>query len=212
MNDLNTLLERAAGPAAAAPSTSEADLTRGHRALARTRRRRGAAGLLGVAAAGVVGVGIARFTDPGDEGVAADDTSAHGGSTGITFLAQPFEAGPYTFDQTPEGWEVQGANAYAVTIAPVGFPDQEPLSFAGKLVILFDGNRPSGAPVELHGRTFWIGGSDGYIDASPPAPSRNEPRGVVSIQYPNDAGWTRDTMLAFLAGVHVGPDAQPGLG
>ena len=61
--------------------------------------------------------------------------------TGITCLAQPSEAGPYTFDQTPAGWEVQGTNAYAVTIAPVGFPDQEPLSFAGKLVILFDANK-----------------------------------------------------------------------
>lgn len=211
MNDLNTLLERAAGPVAAAPVDVRGDLTRGHRALARTRRRRGAAGLLGVAAAGVVGVGIARFTDPGDEGVAADDTSAHGGSTGITFLAQPFEAGPYTFDQTPEGWEVQGADAYAVTIAPIGFPDQEPLSFAGKLVILFDGNRPSGSPIEYHGRTFWIGGSNGSSSIATRT-HRNEPRGVVSVQYPNDAGWTRDTMLAFLAGVHVGPDAQPGLG
>ena len=210
MNDLNTLLERAAGPAAA-PVDVRGDLTRGHRALARTRRRRGAAALVGVAAAGVVGVGTARFTDPGDEGVAADDTSAHGGSTGITFLAQPFEAGPYTFDQTPEGWEVQGADAYAVTIAPIGFPDQEPLSFAGKLVILFDGNRPSGSPIDYHGRTFWIGGSNGSSTIATRT-HRNEPRGVVSVQYPNDAGWTRDTMLAFLAGVHVGPDAQPGLG
>lgn len=211
MNDLNTLLERAAGPVAVAPVDVRGDLTRGHRALARTRRRRGAAALVGVAAAGVVGVGIARFTDPGDEGVAADDTSAHGGNTGITFLAQPFEAGPYTFDQTPEGWEVQGADAYAVTIAPIGFTDQEPLSFAGKLVILFDGNRPSGSPIEYHGRTFWIGGSNGSSTIATRT-HRNEPRGVVSVQYPNDAGWTRDTMLAFLAGVHVGPGAQQGVG
>ena len=47
MNDLNTLLERAAGPTAA-PVDAYADLTRGHRALARTRRRRSAVGLLGV--------------------------------------------------------------------------------------------------------------------------------------------------------------------
>ena len=35
---------------------------------------------------------------------------------------------------------------------------------------------------------------------------------MVRIQYPAGAGWTADTMLEFLAGVHVGPDAQPGLG
>jgi hypothetical protein len=59
VNDLNALLERAAGPATA-PVDAHADLTRARRALSRTRRRRGALGLAGVAAAGVVGVGIAR--------------------------------------------------------------------------------------------------------------------------------------------------------
>jgi len=211
MNDLNTLLERAAGPTGT-PLDAHADLTRGQRALSRTRRRRGALGLVGVAATGVVGVGMARFTDPGRD-VAADRTQTHHpvNGTGITFLAQPFEAGPYTFDQTPAGWEVQGANAYAVTIAPVGFPDQEPLSFAGKLVILFDANKPSGSPIDHDGRTFWIGGSGGSSTVATRT-RRTEPAGVVSIQYPNDAGWTRDTMLTFLAGVHVGPGAQQGVG
>ena len=43
MNDLNTLLERAAGRRPGRPVDAHADLTRGHRALSRTRRRRGAA-------------------------------------------------------------------------------------------------------------------------------------------------------------------------
>ena len=38
MNDLNTLLDRAAGPATL-PFDAHADLTRGRRALSRTRRR-----------------------------------------------------------------------------------------------------------------------------------------------------------------------------
>jgi hypothetical protein len=211
MNDLNTLLERAAGPTGA-PVDAHADLTRGHRALSRTRRRRGALGLVGVAAAGVVGVGIARVTDPGGDVAADKNRTQHPvKGTGITFLAQPFEAGPYTFDQTPEGWEVQGANAYAVTIAPIGFPDQEPLSFVGKLVILFDDNRPSGEQVELDGRTFWIRGSDEYTTIATRTRG-DEPHGVVSIQYPDDTGWSRDTMLAFLAGVHVGAGALQGVG
>ena len=211
MNDLNTLLERAAGPATA-PVDAHADLTRGHRALSRTRRRRGALGLVGVAAAGVVGVGVARFTEPGGD-VAADKTQTRQqkGSTGITFLAQPFEAGPYTFDQTPEGWEVQGAYPQGVTIAPVGFPDQEPLSFVGKLVIMFDANPPTGEQVELDRRTFWVQRSDGYTTISTRTQAA-EPAGVVRIQYPSDTGWTQDTMLTFLAGVHVGAGAQQGLG
>jgi hypothetical protein len=210
MNDLNALLDRAAGPTTA-PVDTHADLTRGHRALAQTRRRRAATGLLGVAAAGVVGVGIVRFTDP-DGDVAADNTSTrHQKVTGISFLAQPFEAGPYTFDQTPVGWEVQGAYPQGVTIAPVGFPDQEPLSFVGKLVILFDGNPLSGEQVQRDGRTFWVRGDSGYTTiATPTLPG--EPTGNVLIQFPDDTGWTRDTMLTFLASVHVGPGAQQGVG
>jgi hypothetical protein len=210
MNDLNDLLERAAGPATA-PLDAHADLTRGHRALSRTRRRRSAVGLVGVAAAGVVGVGISRVADPSSD-LAADHSPTHQKITGISFLAQPFEAGPYTFDQTPIGWEVQGAYPQGVTIAPVGFPDQEPLSFPGKLVIMFDGNPPSGEKIDHDGRTFWVSnGSDGVATISTRT-RHDEPNGMVLIQYPTDAGWTRDTMLQFLAGVHVGPDAQQGLG
>jgi hypothetical protein len=35
---------------------------------------------------------------------------------------------------------------------------------------------------------------------------------MVRIQYPTGTGWTRETMLGFLASVHVGPGAQQGLG
>ena len=98
-----------------------------------------------------------------------------------------------------------------MTIAPVGFPDQEPLSFVGKLVILFDGNPLSGEQVERDGRTFWVHGDSGYTTiATPTRPG--EPTGNVLIQFPDDTGWTRDTMLAFLGGVHVGPGAQQGVG
>ena len=61
MESLTTLLDRAAGPVP--HSDASGDLARGRRALARTRRRRGAAGLLGVAAASVVGVGTVRYAD-----------------------------------------------------------------------------------------------------------------------------------------------------
>jgi hypothetical protein len=213
MNDLNTLLDRAAGPAAHnAPLDVHADLTRARRALSSTRRRRSAAGLMGVAAAGVLGVGIVRHTgeDTGQQ-QAVEGPADPGQQSGISFLAQPLAAGPYTFDATPEGWEVQGVSPSAVTIAPVGFADQEPDSFIGKLVIMFHGNPVSGEQVELDGRTFWIHHSDGYtmIDT---LTLPGEPAGKVQIQYPDNTGWTRDTMLQFLAGVHVGDGAQKGLG
>ena len=62
MDSLTTLLDRAAGPVAALGRLG--DLARGRRALARTRRRRGAAGLLGVAAASVVGVAVGQVRRP----------------------------------------------------------------------------------------------------------------------------------------------------
>jgi hypothetical protein len=212
MNDLNTLLDRAAGPASHQPVDVAADLTRGHRALSRTRRRRASAGLAGVAAAGVVGVGVVRHVGA-DEGPqqATEQHTDTGRTAGISFLAQPLEAGPYTFDATPEGWEVQGVSPSAVTIAPVGFADQEPNSFVGKLVILFDGNPLSGDKVERDGRTFWVHGDSGYTTIATPTVS-GEPAGHVLIQFPDDTGWTRDTMLEFLAGVHVGSGAQQGVG
>lgn len=208
MNDLNVLLDRAAGPVTH-PVDARADLARGHRALSRTRRRRSALGLVGVAAAGVVGVGVSRAVAPDDAPSTAKE-SVHP-DAGVSLLAQPFEAGPYTFDQTPEGWEVQGAYPQGVTIAPVGFPDQEPLSFVGKLVIVFDGNPPTGEKVALDGRTYWVREGSDYTTIATRTRS-GEPAGVVSIQYPSGTGWTRDNMLAFLAGVHVGPDARQGVG
>jgi hypothetical protein len=211
MNDLNVLLDRAAGPALA-PVDPYADLTRGHQALARTRRRRRALGMAGVAALGVVGLGLDRVVVNGDD-VAADNAKTHHReSSGVTLLAQPFAAGPYTFDQTPQGWEVQGSYPQGVTIAPVGFPDQQPLSFLGKLVILYDGNPLGhGDKAEVDGRTLVVSQSEDYTTIA--ARTRpGEPAGVVRIQYPTDTGWTRDTMLAFLAGVHVGGGAEPGLG
>ena len=209
MNDLNTLLDRAAGPATV-PFDARADLTRGRRALSRTRRRRAAGGLLGVTAASVVGIGAFRMAQPDStQPQRAVESTRTGG--GISFLSQPFVAGPYTFDQTPVGWEVQGANPQGVTIAPVGFADQDPLSFLGKLVIMFDGNEPSGEKVDLDGRTFWVNSDFGYTTIATPTVA-GEPDGNVLIQFPDNTGWTRDTMLTFLAGVHVGPGAQPAVG
>jgi len=138
MEDLTTLLDRAAGPAP--HSDASGDLTRGRRALARTRRRRGAAGLLAVAAASVVGVGAVRYADrpspaPRVVEVPEDVTTPatpDASPTGVQLLAQPLEAGPYTFDSTPEGWYVQGAYPQGVTIAREGADlNPSPYSFEG---------------------------------------------------------------------------------
>ena len=214
MNDLTALLDRAAGPAPAPDVTG--DLTRGRRALARARRRRGAAGLLGVAVAGLVGVGAVRYADrsaPAPRVVEVPDNGTDDASpAGVQLLSQPFEAGPYTFETTPEGWYVQGAYPPGVTIAPGGVDvDPSPYSFEGKLVIMFDGHQPFGEPVTFAGREFWVRGDSGYTTIET-LTRAGEPEGKLSVQYPDDSGWTQETMLEFLATVQVGPGAQQGVG
>ncbi len=93
MNDLNSLLDRAAGPAGA-PVDADADLTRGHRALSRTRRRRGAAGLAGVAAVGVLGVALTSGSRD------TDGTSRIADQTGTGPTAAPPTVAPPTTPPT----------------------------------------------------------------------------------------------------------------
>jgi hypothetical protein len=210
MTDLNALLERAAGPVTA-PVDASADLTRGHVALSRTRRRRRALGLAGLAAAGVVGVAATRLVER--DGDVATEPPA-GAPTIDTPWAPPgpdLTAGPFTFPAIPQGWEIQGHRPQVVTIAPIGFADQEPLSFPGKLVISYDQNQPSGQRVERDGRTFFVDTSGDTANIAVRT-RPGEPDGEVSIQFPTSTGWTVDDMVTFLAGVQVGRGAQPGLG
>ena len=65
--------------------------------------------------------------------------------------------------------------------------------------------------VDVDGRTFWVYEGDDHITMATRTRA-GEPDGMVRIQYPTGTGWTRETMLAFLASVHVGPGAQQGVG
>jgi hypothetical protein len=149
---------------------------------------------------------------PDNETTPATPATPDASPGGVQLLAQPFEAGPYTFESTPEGWYVQGVYPQGVTIAPEGVElNPSPYSFEGKLVIIFDGLRTFGDPVTFAGREFWVRSSSGYTTIET-LTRAGEPEGKLSVQYPDDSGWTQETMLEFLAGVQVGPDAQQGLG
>ena len=215
MTDLDQLLRFAAG---ADPGVDgdivNADLRRGRRALIRTRQRHAASAVLGVALAGAVGFGLVQAVDA-DQTRPQQTTNPPSPSMspdGVVLLSQPLDAGPYEFATTPEGWAVQGENAFAVVIAPLdGSVSSNPDDFRGKLVILFDKNPPSGEVRTVQGRQFWLRGDSGYTTiATRTLPG--EPDGVVSVQFPDDTGWSEEVMLRFLASVSVGPGAQPGLG
>lgn len=222
MNDLHRLLDDAAHSPGATASAPADDLGRARTALTRRRRRRYSLALAGVATSAVLAVGVTAVVsaDPGPTGngdsaesVAPDAPSTTSDDAGgVRLVAETLEAGPYTFDQTPQGWVVEHVGPFGVTISPDdGSVDPDPSVFTGKLVIMFDTNPLGGNQLVVDGRTFASTGDSGYTTISTPTQA-GEPTGVVRVQFPDDAGWTQDVMIDFLASVHVGAGAQPGLG
>jgi hypothetical protein len=216
MNDLKHLLDVAATAPRATADPAD-DLRRARtRARARTGRRL-RVGSATLALGAVVALGLGQVTAPtepgGPAGPAGPEASAESAtSADVRLVAGELDADPYTFDLVPQGWSVQGQNAYGVTIAPDdGSTSASPDNFVGKLVILFDQNPPDGTPVTDDGRGFWVREGSDYVTVAT-LTRGDEPPGVVRVQYPVDAGWTRTTMVEFLGSVHVGPGALPGQG
>lgn len=191
------------------PVDPAADLARARDAASTRARRRFRLGLTGATTAAVLAVGVTLVVDPTPSRPDAAGSTA----PGVELVAEPFAATPYTFDLTPSGWSVQSRSPYAVTIAPDdGSASSNHADFRGKLVIMFDGNRPTGRRLEHGGRPFWVSGDSGYTSLATRTSGGDEPAGVVRIQYPDDAGWDLDSMVAFLASVHVGPGARRSIG
>lgn len=213
--DITAALRLAAGPDLddRPEPDAAADLTRARTAVRRRFQRRLRAGTVAAAVLVVTAVGLGQSLR--DDGSSPPSASPGGTSAaaGIRLVAADLEADPYRFGVVPAGWSVQSLTPYSVTIAPDdGSAPGNGDVFIGKLVILYDQN-PLGS-----GRTAVDGGQDVYVssDSGYTQIARRtrpgEPVGVVRVQYPNDTGWTRATMLRFLDGVHVGPGARPGLG
>lgn len=217
-HDLKRALSIAASTERSSPDPAD-DLARARTARTARTRQRVRVGLSGLAVVAVVGVGasvaVSGREAPAEPSAGNRATPSPGtpdAPQGVELVAATFDAPPYTFDLTPQGWSVQGQNAFGVTIAPEdGSTTDIPDDFEGKLVIMFEARPPGGRAVDLDGRTFWITGDSGYTTISTRT-AAGEPEGAVRIQYPNDTGWTEDTMLAFTASVHVGDGARYGGG
>jgi len=208
MTELTELLNRASELDGESTSFDD-DLARGRAAL-RRRRARGAIRIGSVAAVGVIAAGIvgsSALERERDNHSATPDQR----NDGVQLVAADADAGPYTFGKLPEGWEVQGVLPSAVVIAPVGFKDQSPYSFLGKLVIMYDQNPPSGDVTSVNGRDFYSRGDSDHTTVQV-ATRPGEPEGIVSVQYPDSTGWDTETMIEFLDAVQVNESAEPGLG
>ncbi|MCD4527283.1 hypothetical protein [Nocardioides sp. cx-173] len=194
------------------------DLARARTARTVRTRQRVRIGISSLAMTAVVGVGatvvVTGQDAPAQPSAGSGANPAPPGSdtvNGVRLVAATLDASPYTFDLTPQGWSVQGQNASLVTIAPDGSTTGYRDDFEGKLVIMFESRPPGGREVEVDGRRLWITGDSGYTTISTWT-TAGEPEGAVRLQYPNDTGWTEDTMIAFTASVHVGNGANYGGG
>lgn len=208
MTDLTELLDRASD-VSGTPTPITDDLARAHAALRRRRVRRGLATAGTVGAVVLVGIAGQTAFDRAPEG---SDTVTESRTANAVLLAANESAGPYTFGKLPVDWEVQGEFPQGVTIAQIGDDDQEPLSFSGKLVIMYDQNAPSGDVTEYNGREFFSRSGGGDHSTVSVQTRDGEPEGVVSVQYPDSTGWEVATMIEFLDAVEVGDTARPGVG
>lgn len=216
MNPTTDLLARATDPA---PPVDDdvvaADLGRGRRALRRHRlRRAGGPVLSAVVLAGVLTVAV--LNAPGaDPGGPIDDVAADDAAEPVTLVALTGEQpSGYTVEQLPEGWEVQGATPAYLTIAPIGWADQEPSHFVNKLLVALrsadDQGEPDGTEVPVGDDTGWVRRDDqlGLTVLT----YREEGGQWMLIQAPDQLGWSVEQLTEFAAGVRLTDDAVPARG
>lgn len=226
MTDLRSALARVAGPVPAGvdPGTVDADLARGRRALRRRRTAAGAGALVLVTAA----AGVVRTAGPSGS---PDRLAASPSAPAAVVTTPPVETTPaqvaravrlvaftgaqpsgYEVAYLPAGWEVQGADPFAMVIAPTGFADQHPHSFSGKLVVMLRSSSDAGVPA---GKPIRVGKGTGWLNEQEPTSvlTYRDTRGHwVQVQVPPSLGWTDAEIGRFGAGVVVTGSAQAGVG
>lgn len=223
MSDITELFTTVATDGGApSPETVEADVARGHLALARAHRQRTirrsvlAGGSLVVAAAVVVTAvqlngsstpkrNVSRPTVP------VHTSQHHGGNAHpatkpsiklVAYNGKQLEG--FNVDRVPAGWHLSTSTQYALLITKDGSTDNDPDAFEGKLAVLT-------SSIDEHG----LGkGDDVTVNGQPGVVSDqgkygimlryNDPNGFgVDIQAPADLNWTDDQIVAFAQGVHV---------
>jgi hypothetical protein len=221
------------GARAVAAADVEADLNRGRRRLHR-RRRTQATALTGAAASvAVAGLVVAGLTGthpaastagatprptssphrPGPRGSAGGPAGAPGQARAIRLVAyQGAQAPGYQVAEVPAGWTIQGGNPYVLTLAPIGYPDQNIDSFIGKLVVMLN-SASAGPPTQ--GRPDPVNGRPGKFDVQGDTQilTYKDAGGMwVVIQAPTSLGWGSAQLAQFASGVQVLGNAQQGVG
>lgn len=212
MNDLLDRLARLDGSAASpTDATVDGDLSRAHAALGRRRRTRAAvagAGLtLGVGAAfGVVAVVADNPADaPTVAPTPADDVLPLVAYTGPQ--VEGFELA-----KVPEGYEIQGSDAFVLTLAQPG-DNSHYLAFAGKVVIMLESQ--SAAQELGEGQEVTVDGEPGVLQGEP-GETRNlryfQDDKLVLIQVWETIDLTDEQIVELAEAVTVTSDAEAGVG
>jgi hypothetical protein len=218
MMNLHDGLARIAGPDAE-PTREQvvADLARGQKALRRRRTLQAAAGsafaVAAVAAAVIAGTGASPAGTPSapQAGGERPATSAPQ-SVGTKLVAyQGAQPKGFTLDKVPDGWELQGADDHGIVIAPKGFEDKNPNSFAGKIMAQLQEFAPN---EDLKGKEVTVNGSTGLLtkmldqtDGSALFVKLGEGRWMV-VQVWDGLGWGEKEVLEFASGIHVDESAK----
>jgi len=198
MTDIAQLLERAVDlPGHVDPAP---DLHRGRRALRRRRTRLagGSAAILAVLAV----VGLAAVPHDHADGREVPPVTENGGGLVHTRY--------YDVPPPPDGWQVGTSMPIAVTLVRDGVPDTNPYLFDGKVLVII-GARGEwlgfGSTTEYGGRRFYD--NERNDDVSILAVRLEDGR-FLQLQYPRNAGFTREQMIRYLDAVVVNPGACQG--
>lgn len=231
MTDLESLLHRAARPGAAEPVTDgvvDDDINRGRRALVRQRIRRGGSRTL---LAGALLAGGFSVLDS-QTGGAGGDSTAGSPVPGVAELAreepgtQPAirlvgytgeQPAGFTVGSVPQGWELQGADAYTLLIARQGDPNTDINSLDGKLAVMLQSEDED---VWTTGEEVTVGAVTGLIDRDPELNGPGNARLFFQdaaghrlvVQVPASLGWSDAQIAQFGTTVQANANAAAGAG
>jgi hypothetical protein len=221
VNDIHDLLDRAAGDVDPSPRGADDDVLRGRRAL-RRRRVRHVAGPLAIATVGATALGITLLdTRPPQTGpqhavlhrplpTPAPRINPTLAIRLVAYTGQ--QPAGYRVASVPEGWEIQGADPFALTIAPKGFPDQQYQSFVGKLVVMSQSSdatgTPGGTPRPIGKYTGYVLHTEGIVVCT----FQDDTGSWIQLQVPPSLHWSDDDVVRFAEGVEVTGDQQPARG
>jgi hypothetical protein len=227
MTDITDLFA-AVAPMAEQPSpeTVDADIARGHRALALVHRRRlvrrsvVTTMSLVVVAVGVTATMQQHGTDANRHGAAAakapvTHATVHAAKRPVVPHARAVRLVAYTgsqpagftVDRVPDGWHLSTSTQVALNINRQGDTNNDPDAFEGKLTVLLQSRDAHGLP---HGTAVTVDGEPGVVTGFGrygESLTYGDTNGhTVIVQAPRILAWSDTQIVRFAEGVHVTGD------